>query len=130
MSSPKSTYDRIRDEILIAARRRFQHYGYTKTKLSEIATDVNMSTANLYRYFTNKRSIARACCMQILDEDIKKLQNAVIDPQLSPKDRLKQYALFHLTHSQSAIVTPNSRNEFTVTTALLQQSPVAKRKIF
>ena len=111
MPSSASTYHRIRNNILKAARRRFQHYGYTKTNLSEIAADVEMSTGNLYRYFPNKQAIALACCLQILDEDIEQLRTVLEDPQLTAAARLKTYAHFLLTHSQSVAADSSRDNE-------------------
>ncbi|MEI6681086.1 MAG: TetR/AcrR family transcriptional regulator [Bacteroidota bacterium] len=45
------------DAILAAAQKRFGHYGFEKTTMSEIAADVNMSKASLYYYFPDKESL-------------------------------------------------------------------------
>lgn len=37
------------DIILKAAVNRFREYGYNKTTMAEIAKDIGMSTANIYR---------------------------------------------------------------------------------
>ncbi|WP_284359973.1 TetR/AcrR family transcriptional regulator [Candidatus Phycosocius spiralis] len=52
--------EQTRQKILAAAGRRFQHYGYAKTTMSEIAADLKMSTGNLYRFFPSKLDIAEA----------------------------------------------------------------------
>jgi len=44
-----------------AAKKRFSDYGYSKTTMSEIATDTNMSVGNLYRHFKNKEALLLAC---------------------------------------------------------------------
>ena len=49
-----------RDTILDAAMKRFLHYGYAKTTMSEIATDCDMSAGNIYRFFPSKLDIAEA----------------------------------------------------------------------
>ena len=49
-----------RDRILEAAGRWFEHYGYSKTTMSEIAADLKMSTGNLYRFYPSKLDIAEA----------------------------------------------------------------------
>jgi AcrR family transcriptional regulator len=46
--------------ILDAAGKRFRHYGYQKTTMSEIARDLSMSTGNLYRFYPSKLDIAEA----------------------------------------------------------------------
>jgi AcrR family transcriptional regulator len=52
--------DRFRREIVAAARSRFQHYGYAKTSMQEIAADCGTSAANLYRYYDGKLAIGLA----------------------------------------------------------------------
>jgi AcrR family transcriptional regulator len=47
-------------QILDAAHRRFSAYGFGKTTMAEIADDVGMSAANLYRYFENKLDLGAA----------------------------------------------------------------------
>lgn len=63
--------------ILEAASRRFLHYGYGKTTMSEIAGDCNMSTGNLYRYFSSKLDIAEAFVRSLRGEQIRRLREAV-----------------------------------------------------
>ena len=45
--------EEISTQILDAAEARFRTYGFGKTTMAEIASDIDMSTANLYRYFEN-----------------------------------------------------------------------------
>ncbi|MBL26367.1 MAG: hypothetical protein CMM50_02280 [Rhodospirillaceae bacterium] len=47
----------VRRQILLAARHRFDRYGFGKTTMAEIARDCGMSAANLYRYFASKGDI-------------------------------------------------------------------------
>jgi AcrR family transcriptional regulator len=56
----RSSGDRFRREIVVAARSRFQRYGYAKTSMQEIAADCGMSAANLYRYYDGKLAIGLA----------------------------------------------------------------------
>lgn len=44
--------------IIEAAKTRFEHYGYAKTTMAELARDCDMSPGNLYRYFPGKLDIA------------------------------------------------------------------------
>lgn len=48
----------IRNQIIDAAIARFEHYGYFKTTIAEIAKDCDMSPGNIYRYFKGKLEIA------------------------------------------------------------------------
>jgi len=49
-----------RERIVAAASKRFEHYGYAKTTMAEIARDLEMSTGNLYRFYESKLDIAVA----------------------------------------------------------------------
>lgn len=53
-----------RERILEAAMERIKHYGYSKTTMSEIARDCDMSAGNIYRFFASKLDIAEAMARQ------------------------------------------------------------------
>lgn len=79
-------------QILEAASRRFLHYGYGKTTMSEIAKDCNMSTGNLYRYFPAKMDIAEEFVRFLRREHIQKLKLEALDPtDLLPEERLRRF---------------------------------------
>lgn len=77
--------------ILDAASKRFLHYGYGKTTMSEIASDCNMSTGNLYRYFPSKLDIAEAFVRQLRGEQILRLREVVSRPGLSTAAKLRSF---------------------------------------
>ena len=54
--------------ILIAAQKRLGLYGFEKTTMSEIASDVKLSKASLYYYFPNKENLLRAVLSKEKDE--------------------------------------------------------------
>ncbi|MCW9023912.1 MAG: TetR/AcrR family transcriptional regulator [Gammaproteobacteria bacterium] len=82
--------EETRENILQAAEERFQTYGYNKTTMIEIASDVGMSAANLYRYYTNKQDIAAACAQQCIGSQIEMLRAAVQQTGLSAAEKLHQ----------------------------------------
>ncbi|AYD02399.1 TetR family transcriptional regulator [Neorhizobium sp. NCHU2750] len=53
--------------ILDAAERLFKHYGYSKTNVADIAKDLGMSPANIYRFFSSKAEIHKALCNRMLE---------------------------------------------------------------
>jgi|ERR1035437_1181314 TetR/AcrR family transcriptional repressor of mexJK operon len=57
--------------ILMAAQKRFAHYGLIKTSMNDIALDIGMSKASLYYYFADKEAI--------FQEVIKKEQKEFIN---------------------------------------------------
>ena len=79
--------------ILCAARRRFQHFGYTKTSMQEIADDCGMSAANLYRYYEGKLDIGAAVLGLELDKVHAACDKALAEADPSLPARL--VAFFH-----------------------------------
>lgn len=93
------TSDEVRQQILDAAEERFRHYGYGKTTMVEIAKDVNMSAANLYRYFKNKQDIAADCAERCQTGRIETLRMALRAPCESAVERLYLYVTAYLCAS-------------------------------
>src|SRR5690606_8523108 len=48
---------RKKEHIVQAALKRFSHYGFNKTTMSEIAIDLNITKANLYYYYPDKNAL-------------------------------------------------------------------------
>src|SRR5262245_2184149 len=46
-----------REKILVVAERLFRQMGYQKTTVADIAKELRMSPANVYRFFDSKKSI-------------------------------------------------------------------------
>jgi AcrR family transcriptional regulator len=94
--------DTVRGNILLAAKKRFVHYGYAKTTMAEIAADCNMSPGNLYRYFPGKLDIAEAIAGEAGEEAISKLREVLKAPGRSAKQRLRDFmaADMRLTYEQ------------------------------
>lgn len=97
-NQPSST----RDQILESAWKRFAQYGYGKTTMVEIATDCDMSAANLYRFFKNKEDIGMALACQCLGQKEQRLREVIARPGLSAAERLQLFVLtlFHYTYEQ------------------------------
>jgi AcrR family transcriptional regulator len=86
---PTEQLDETAKKILEAASRRFLHYGYGKTTMSEIAKDCNMSTGNVYRYFPSKLDIADAFVRGLRRDQLAKLKRAADEAGLSPQEQLR-----------------------------------------
>src|ERR1700738_4858219 len=46
-----------RERILVVAERLFRQLGYQKTTVADIAKELRMSPANVYRFFDSKKAI-------------------------------------------------------------------------
>jgi AcrR family transcriptional regulator len=60
-----------RRQILLATRQRFQSASYEEVNLNQIAADVGMTKAALYRYFRNKETLFLALFVESLEELIQ-----------------------------------------------------------
>jgi len=96
MNALHTEINELKIKILDAAKERFQVYGYGKTTMAEIAKDVNMSAANLYRYFQNKQDIAVECSNLCMSDRSNKIREIVRESGLSAKERLRMFVLASL----------------------------------
>lgn len=90
---PTQNLDETARQILDAASRRFLHYGYGKTTMSEIAQDCNMSTGNLYRYFPSKLDIAEMFVRVLRREQVASLREVLSKPDMGPAEKLRAFFL-------------------------------------
>lgn len=81
--------------ILDAAEALFRHYGYSKTNVADIARDLGMSPANIYRFFASKTEIHQAICGRMLGTSYQQALDISRLP-ISAADRLSQY--LHAQH--------------------------------
>ena len=118
----------IRSQIVEAAHSRFSHYGYGKTTMAEIAADIGMSAANLYRYFKNKQEIIAECANKCMCERVDHLRMAIRQPELSATERLKIYVLSDLQFSHEMAENDKKINEL-INTITLERPDLVYKKI-
>lgn len=59
-------------EIILAARKRFAYYGFSKVTMDEIAADIGMAKASLYYYFPTKVDLFIAVVTEEQDQFIER----------------------------------------------------------
>jgi AcrR family transcriptional regulator len=57
-----------RARIMETAEALFRRLGFAKTAVADIATELRMSPANVYRFFPSKNAIVEAICQRCLSE--------------------------------------------------------------
>jgi AcrR family transcriptional regulator len=60
--------DDTRARIMEAAEALFRRLGFAKTAVADIAAELGMSPANVYRFFPSKNAIVEAICQRCLAE--------------------------------------------------------------
>jgi len=69
-----------RDRILEVAERLFRVIGYQKTTVGDIAKELRMSPANVYRFFESKKAIHQAVARGLMGEVELEAQRIVTRP--------------------------------------------------
>jgi AcrR family transcriptional regulator len=64
----KTKPDDTRARIMDCAEGLFRRIGFAKTAVADIASDLGMSPANVYRFFPSKNAIVEAICRRCLSE--------------------------------------------------------------
>lgn len=109
-----------RARILEAAGKRFMHYGYAKTTMSEIAADLKMSTGNLYRFYPSKLDIAEAQAREHeADDDALMHDIAHRDQPAATRLRDFHFALLNETFR----VIDESKKVFELAQAITRERP-------
>jgi len=60
--------EETRERIMEAAEALFRRMGFPKTAVADIAAELGMSPANIYRFFPSKNAIVEAICQRTLAE--------------------------------------------------------------
>jgi AcrR family transcriptional regulator len=99
MNDVADSIETVRQEnitrILDSAERLFRHYGYSKTTVADVARDLGMSPANIYRFFASKTEIHQAVCGRMLTASHQQALEISRLP-ISAADRLRKY--LHTQH--------------------------------
>lgn len=64
----KETPDETRERIVRVAEALFRRMGFAKTAVADIAAELGMSAANVYRFFPSKTAIVGTICARSLAE--------------------------------------------------------------
>jgi AcrR family transcriptional regulator len=60
--------DEARARILKVAEEHFRHIGHHKTSVADIASELGMSPANVYRFFPSRDAINECICGRVVNE--------------------------------------------------------------
>lgn len=100
----------VRSRIVAAAQARFQHYGYTKTTVADIAGDLGISTAYIYKFYASKLAI----CEAILGETLERIDAAldeVVAMEAPAAERLRRLYLVLLDRSLALYMADRKLHE-------------------
>lgn len=126
-SAPTPAAAATRMAIIDAAERLFRTLGYQKTTVADIARELRMSPANVYRFFPSKAAVNQEICARILS-GLDEAAWAVARGPGSPPERIR--ALFHLLQQQTeALFFQERRMHDMVAAALEENWPTVEQHI-
>jgi AcrR family transcriptional regulator len=113
VSTAKARPDDTRARIIETAEMLFRRLGFGKTTVADIAAELKMSPANVYRFFSSKDAIVEAICQHCLKE-VEEKAWAVARSKAPAGQRLERLVLEILKYHKENLVTEKRVNELVV----------------
>jgi AcrR family transcriptional regulator len=101
------------------AEALFRRLGFAKTAVADIASELRMSPANVYRFFPSKAAIVQAICQKCLSELEEKIW-AVARSRAPADQRLERLVLTALTYHKENLLEDQRVNDMVL--AAMEQS--------
>src|SRR5215472_15222965 len=99
----KTRSDDTKARIMDAAEMLFRRLGFAKTAVADIAGELGMSPANVYRFFPSKNAIVEAICQRCLAE-VEDKAWAVARGRGSAADRMERMILDIFTYHRDNFI--------------------------
>jgi AcrR family transcriptional regulator len=106
----KAKPDETRARIIETADALFRRLGYAKTAVADIAAELGMSPANVYRFFPSKNAIVEAICRRCLAEVDEKAW-AIARSRGPAAARLERLVLEILAYHKENLLTDKRVND-------------------
>ena len=99
--------DDTRERIIETAEALFRRLGFAKTAVADIAGELRMSPANVYRFFSSKNAIVEAICQALSEVDEKAW--AVARSKAPAAQRMERLILEILAYHKENLITEQAR---------------------
>jgi TetR/AcrR family transcriptional regulator, regulator of autoinduction and epiphytic fitness len=80
------------EAILASVNRLLAEKGFDAMTVDEVATDVGIAKASLYKHFSSKEDLAAAAMIRVLDLALARIEALAADAQSTPIERLRAVA--------------------------------------
>jgi AcrR family transcriptional regulator len=111
--------DEARARILEAAEEQFRRVGYHKTSVADIASELGMSPANVYRFFPSRDAINESICGRVLNE-IADMAFAIAHTNAPVVEKLDQ--LLTAVHRHNKMTLVKQRHMHDLIVAAMQEN--------
>jgi AcrR family transcriptional regulator len=102
--------DDTKARIMEAAEALFRQIGYAKTTVADIAGALDMSPANVYRFFPSKNAIVEAICRRCLAE-VEERAWRVARSKAPAAERMERLILEILAYHKENLITEQRVND-------------------
>lgn len=92
-SRARFTADETRERILAVAEEHFRRVGYAKTAIADLAGELGMSPANVYRFFPSKSAICEEIAGRLLETCNGILRQIAAERSVPAEERLTRMAI-------------------------------------
>ena len=122
-TKPDDTCARIMD----TAEALFRRLGYAKTAVADIAAELGMSPANVYRFFPSKNAIVEAICQRFL-ADVEGKAWAVARAKGPAGQRIERLILEILAYHKENVLTEQRVNDMVLAAIELSWDAIRAHK--
>lgn len=91
VSKVSSTEDPLRRRLLVRSRELFFRHGFSRVSMDELAEDLGISKATIYRYFPDKESLLREVLKEVRESMLAELERLRADRKLSCREKLMSF---------------------------------------
>jgi len=102
--------DDTRARIVEVAEALFRRIGFAKTTVADIAAELEMSPANVYRFFSSKNAIVQAICRHCLS-DVEERAWQVARSKAPAAERIERLILEILAYHKENLITEQRVND-------------------
>jgi len=119
--------DDTRARIIETAEALFRRLGFAKTAVADIAAELDMSPANVYRFFPSKNAIVEAICRRFLAEIDSKAW-AIARAKGPASERLERLILEILAYHKENVLTEHRVNDLVLAAIELSWDAIRAHK--
>jgi AcrR family transcriptional regulator len=120
-------FDEARARILEAAEKQFRRVGYHRTSVADIAAELGMSPANIYRFFPSRDAINESICWRVVNE-VADIAFAIARTNAPAMEKLERLLTAVHHHAKMMLVEARPMHELIVA-ATQENWPVIKAHI-
>lgn len=105
--------DEVRALILEVAEEHFRRVGYHRTSVADIASELRMSPANVYRFFRSRDAINESICGRVLEE-VTEIAFAIAVSNAPATEKLDKLLTAVHQHNKTTLVKERRMHELIV----------------